>query len=377
MLEIAEIFRKAKADFLKRFGSTLLPSQHRALRDIVQCQTPALGGHVYACDACSRTQFSYHSCRNRHCPKCEQQRTEAWIEKQSERLLPCGYFLLTFTLPEPLRDLAFANQREVYDVLMRCAAAALQKLAADPAYLGAVPGMISVLHTWTRDLRYHPHVHLLATAGGLSEDGTVWREPKHPGFLVPGRALSVIFRAKVRDAFDALELRQGTPRKVWRTPWVVHVKPAGSGERVIAYLGRYLFRTAIANSRIERFADGRVTFRYRDGRTQTMKRCLLPVAEFMRRFLQHTLPRGFTRVRHYGCFSTSSAAKREHARKLLIEQGGDLGERHATCVEVGVDADTPTSTPETVRHCPSCRTGVMQIVGTLPRAHPPRAPPPS
>src|SRR6266508_1518108 len=169
MLELADIVRAAGEVYQRRHASTLLPSQRRALRDIVACRTAALGGHVRACDHCGTRQYSYHSCRNRHCPKCHGEQTQRWLDRQRARLLPCAYFLPTFTLPAELRALAWAHQKLVYGLLMTAAAAALLKLSADPRYLGARPGVLAVLHTWTRALLYHPHVHMLVTAAGLSD----------------------------------------------------------------------------------------------------------------------------------------------------------------------------------------------------------------
>ena len=195
MLEVAEIIRLHGAAVRAQLGDRLLPSQARVLRDLVACRTAYYGGHVAQCDHCA--QQVYVSCRNRHCPKCHGDQTERWLETQRARLLPCPYYLLTFTLPSELRALARAHQKVVYGVLMRCAAAALHTLARDPRYLGADLGCLAVLHTWTRAMRYHPHVHLLVTAGGLSTDGTQWIAPKHTRYLVPVRALSAIFRAKL------------------------------------------------------------------------------------------------------------------------------------------------------------------------------------
>jgi hypothetical protein len=211
--------------------------------------------------------FRFHSCGNRHCPTCHGPHTERWLETQRAQLLPCPYYLVTFTLPRDLRALAVAHQRLVYGVLMRSAAAALQCLAADPRYVGARVGCLAVLHTWTRAMLYHPHVHLLVTAGGLSADGTQWIAPKNPAFLVPVQALSVIFRAKVCAGLRRAGLLDQVAPSTWTTPWVVHAQHAGCGQRVLDYLGRYVFRIAIANSRLEQVTEDDVTFRYRDNRT--------------------------------------------------------------------------------------------------------------
>jgi hypothetical protein len=223
-------------------GIACFPVRPEALQDIQGCRTAYFGGHLKQCTHCGHKVYAYHSCRNRHCPKCHGDQTERWLDKQRARLLPCSYYLLTFTLPGELRPLAFAHQKRVYGLLMRSAAAALQKLASDPRYLGARLGCLAVLHTWTRAMLYHPHVHMLVTAGGLSADGTRWIKPKNPAFLVPVQALSIIFRAKLCAALKKAGLLRQVPPKVWKKNWVVHCQPAGRGQKVLDYLGRYVLR---------------------------------------------------------------------------------------------------------------------------------------
>jgi len=369
---IGAIVRTVAPALLALRGASLLPSQRRALRDLAQCRTPALGGHVYTCTTCQHSEYVYHSCRNRLCPQCQHRRGEQWVQAQRDRLLPCSYYLLTFTPPEPLRSVAWQHQRIVYDALMRSAAESTQKLLADPRHLGAAPGMISVLHTWTRDLRYHPHVHLLVTAGGLSPDGAAWREPARPRFLVPGRALSAIFRAKMRDALASDGLTSLVSRRVWRSPWVVHVQHAGDGARALDYLGRYLFRTAIAESRIEACSEGKVRFRYQDQKTRIVKRCTLSALAFTERLLQHVLPRGFTRVRHYGLLSASSREKRERARAMIEKKAaGPCSPEPADLVIPEPESEPPSASLP----CRHCAAGRMLITQVLPRpARPGRIP---
>src|SRR5271169_1453107 len=350
MLEVADILRAAGPEVCARLA--VLPSQRRALQAIAQCRTAALGGQVYGCEHCGALQYRYHSCGNRHCPKCHGQQTEQWLEKQRARLLPCPYYLLTFTLPAELRALARSNQKLVYGLLLNAAAASVQKLCADPQWLGAQPSLLGVLHTWTRAMLYHPHVHFLVSAGGLSRDGQQWVPAKNPEFLVPVRALSVIFRAKLRDGLKAAGTRQWIAPALWKKKWVVHAQPAGSGQKVLDYLGRYVFRIAIAHSRLESLAAGQVTFRYRDNRTQVTQRVRLPAAEFVQRFLQHVLPRGLAKVRHYGL--DSAASRPRHAQALALLQAAGLTPPTAVL-------PTPTPSPAaggpaTLR-CPCCHTG--------------------
>ena len=371
MLELADIVRAVGEVYRQRYGARVLPSHLRALHDIEACRTAALGGHVQACDHCGARQYSYHSCRNRHCPKCHADQTQRWLERQRARLLPCAYFLVTFTLPAELRSLARAHQKRVYRLLMTAAAAALLTLTADPRYLGACPGLLAVLHTWTRALRYHPHAHILVTAGGLHRHAHTWVSPTHPTFLVPGRALSRVFRAKFRDGLRTAGLFEHVPREVWRKEWVVHLQHAGTGEKVLEYLARYVFRIALVNSRLERFDTGHVTFRYRDGRSGARRRCTLDALQFLGRFLQHVLPQGFAKVRHYGLFSPRHRPLLEHARTALLAPAPSL-EPGATPEIIPTDSapNREPGLPSTAR-CPQCRVGLLRIVETLAPQRPP------
>jgi len=315
VIELADILRRHGPDYQQRHW--LMPSQRRAMKDLVACRTAVCGGHLYECDRCGHQHYSYHSCRNRHCPKCHGQQTERWLEQQRPRLLACSYYLLTFTLPSPLRALAYAHQKQLYSLLLSSAAAALQKLAWDARYVGGRLAILAVLHTWTRALRYHPHVHLLVSAGGLSADAQRWMPTKNPAFLVACFALSKIFAGKFKAGLQKLSLLSAVPASVWRGKWVVHCRHAGSGQKVLEYLGRYVFRIAITNSRIEAFEDGQVTFRYRNNRTQLIEHLSLSAEEFIGRFLRHVLPKGFVKVRSYGLWSAQGAAKLEKARALL------------------------------------------------------------
>jgi hypothetical protein len=218
MPEVADIVRLHGAAYREQPGVCLSSVQKRALRDIAACRTPFFGGHVHQCDRCQEKVFSYHSCRNRSCPKCHRDQTERWIEKQRGHLLPCSYFLVTFTLTSQLRQLARSHPRQIYGLLMKAAADALQRLANDPRYLGARLSALAVLHTWTRAMLFHPHVHMLVTAGGLSADGSAWVEPKHSLFLVPVCALSVVFRAKFCAGLKKAGLIGSVPPSFWKKP---------------------------------------------------------------------------------------------------------------------------------------------------------------
>ena len=316
-VELADIVRAAGPQLCAQLAP--LPSQRQALADILRCRTAALGGQVFQCEQCQARHYSYHSCGNRHCPKCHGEQTDQWLDKQRERLLPTAYYLVTFTLPATLRSLAYAHQKTVYGLLMQAAAATINTLCADPKWMGGQPAILAVLHTWRRDLRYHPHVHLLVSAGGLSPDGRRWMPPVSTKFLLPVHAMSAIFRAKVRDGLQRHQLLNQIPRQLWgqNKKWVVHAQPAGRGEKVLEYLGRYVFRIAISNWRLEKLESGQVTFRYRNNRTQSIEHVTVSSAEFLRRYLQHVLPKGFAKVRHYGLDSTACQARLQQVRSLL------------------------------------------------------------
>jgi hypothetical protein len=224
--------------------------------------------------------------------------------------------MVTFTLPEGLRAIARRHQKLVYDLLFQTSAAALQALAADPRFVGGQIGMVGVLQTWTRELIYHPHVHYLVPGGGLAGDGHSWLSNRN-AFLVHVKPLAILFRAKFRDELKKTGLFEQVPAQVWGQAWVVHCQPVGSGEATLKYLAPYIFRVALSNRRIVKLENGQVTFRYRESDTRRWKSCTLPAEEFIRRFLQHVLPKGFQKVRYYGLFSSSQRPRLALARLLL------------------------------------------------------------
>lgn len=351
---MAEIFRLHGPEYMAKYGDRMPRSHLRAMRDIEQCRTPVLGGQVYLCTKCDERRYSYHSCKNRHCPKCGNDQAKKWLEEQKELLLPVVHFLVTFTLPEELRAVARSNQKTVYNILFRASSEALQKLAWDERFVGGRVGMMGVLHTWTRALIYHPHVHYIVTGGGLSEKGK-WKRSRED-FLVPVPALSVIFRAKLRDLLKKTELFKEVDQRVWRKEWVVHSEPVGNGEAAFKYLAPYVFRVAISNSRILKLEDGRVTFKYKDSATDQMKFATVSAEEFMRRFLQHVLPERFVKVRYYGLLSPGK-------RHLLNRVREALGARLSGGVASSEDG---VSNQRELLRCPSCGRE-MKLIGTLNR----------
>ncbi len=333
----------------------------RAMRDIVECRTESLGGHVFECDQCATLHYAYHSCRNRHCPKCDAKSTARWLDKCRQSLLPVRYFHIVFTLPRELREIVRMHQKVLLSVLCQAAAHSLMKLALDPRYVGDKIGVLAVVHTWTRAMIYHPHVHMLATGGGVSPDGARFLFARR-GFLVPVKALSPIFRAKfvelARKALPQLKF----PQSIWNKNWVVYGKSTLHGvEKVVSYLARYIHRVAITNRRIISIEDGKVQFRYKDSREKIWKTMLLPASEFIRRFLQHVLPQGFHKVRYYGILAPSNRHLLSKAKAILEDSTGNQSgsDEHES-------KDAPCIHNEPKR-CPSCKKGVLIFIGTVPR----------
>jgi len=329
-LEVADIIRAHGEAFAR--AHVLLPEQHAVLRDIGRCRTAALGGYVDVCAACGHAEVGYHSCRNRHCPKCQSLEQARWVERRMERMLPTHSFHVVFTLPSELRTLAMLNRETVFDMLFASAAEALLELGRDPRWLGAQLGVTSVLHTWTRDLRFHPHVHCIVTGGGLSLDGERWVGTR-PDFLLPKRVLGALFRgkflARLQSAYARGELRlDGAAAslaeraafarlrdKLYRKRWVVYLKPPFGGvDHAVRYLGRYTHRVGISNHRLLAFDERGVTFR-----TRGEGKATLAPDEFLRRLVQHVLPPGFVKIRHHGLFSASNVSTKLTAARRLLQ----------------------------------------------------------
>ena len=311
------------------------------LRHIVECRTAALGGHLDQCDTCGHQRISYNSCRDRHCPKCQAIARDDWIEARLARLLPVPYFHVVFTIPDELNALALGNKRLVYDLLFAAAAQTLKTIAGDQKLLGADIAFTAVLHTWGQAVLFHPHLHCVVTGGGLSPDGSRWVAGRQDFFL-PVKVLAKLFRGKLLAALQKArsdgELRFGgstaelADDRAWacfrdglyRKDWVVYAKPPfGGPHQVYAYLGRYTHRVAISNYRLVSLDKGRVTFTLKDyaddGQLKTMT---VSAVEFLRRFLLHVLPKGFSRIRHFGLYAGRNVATKLERARLLLERDG-------------------------------------------------------
>jgi hypothetical protein len=385
LLEVADIVRAHGDEFRQAHGASLSPRQKRALRNIELCRTAALGGHLERCDQCGHERNAYNSCADRHCPKCQSLARAKWLEQRQAELLPVEYFHVVFTLPEPLAQLSLQNKREMYNLLFRATAEALQTIAADPQHLGAQIGFFCILHSWGQTLTAHPHLHCVVPGGGISRDGSRWVACR-PGFFLPVKVLSRRFRnvylryleqayaaGKLRFHGDIEPLSDPTSFTRYLAPlrkmdWVVYAKPPfGGPERVLDYLGRYTHRVAISNNRLLELKDGQVTFTYKDYKHEQRQKVMhLSADEFLRRFLLHILPDGFQRIRHYGLLGNRHRAENlARCRELLavpapiLQPPSDYRER---CRQLG---------RQDPLRCPQCQTGHMVgIAVLLPRADP-------
>jgi ribosomal protein S27AE len=391
-LEVADIVRAHGDAFMS--AHPLSSDQLAVLGAIMRCRTAALGGHVDACHACDHAEVSYNSCRNRHCPKCQAVAQARWVEQRMDRVLPAHAFHVVFTLPAELRALVFANRAVLFDMLFACSTQALLELGRDPRRLGAELGITSVLHTWTRELLFHPHVHCIVTGGGLALDGERWISTR-PNFLFPVRVLGALFRGKflahLREAYDRDKLRlegsaahladrrrfQRLCEKLHSKRWVVYAKPPfGGPEQVFRYLGRYTHRVGLSNYRLVAL-DGRgVTFRTRGDNTVTVS-----PDQFLGRFLLHVLPKGFVKIRHHGLLAPSNVATKLAQARHLLEGAAvmptDTTDRGASPADYLAVLLSLASAVTDQRPCPRCGTGTMFrttfLPGTfdaLPSAHP-------
>jgi hypothetical protein len=314
---LQDLFRTHGSAYLEQFGDTMPRAHQKVIAAISACRTEAAGSTLYECDACGQSHVVHRSCGNRHCPCCQHGKGRAWLERQQARHLPGEHFLLTFTVPEPLRAFLRGHQKIGYGALFAASAGAIKKLAADPKYIGGdLTGFFGVLHTWGRTLQYHPHIHYVVVGGALSRADGRWH-PSRPGFYLPVRALSRIVRAKFRDAIAKHELLGEIPGEVWSLNWNVNCQAAGDGRGALEYLAHYVFKVAIAESRIVQVDDHHVRFRYHQPHSHRVRTMTLPIMEFMRRFLQHVLPRGFMKVRYYGFLAPGSSVPREDVKARI------------------------------------------------------------
>jgi hypothetical protein len=354
LIPLAAVLRRHWPAYERQYRARLLPSHRHAVAALLSCRTPALGGQLYRC-GCGQEHYAYHSCNHRACPQCGHADATEWLDRQRRKLLPVPYYLVTFTVPAQLRQIIRSHQNDLYPLLLRESAGALRDLARDHKDLGAQIGFLAVLQTWTRDLRYHPHVHCVVPGGGLSPDRRRWISPKREGYFLPQSVLARRFRTRRRQTLRQQhpQLYVQIPRAAWALDWVADVQPVGTGEPALKYLAAYVYRTALSAERILADDGQTITFSYKDSQDRSPRTVRLPAEHFLHRFLQHVLPRGLQRVRHFGFLS--AAAKIQWQRVLAL-----------------LDWLPPPRTPappSPAPMCPRCNKP-MALIGRLPRAPP-------
>lgn len=382
-IEVADIFRRYGDDYRQTYGGEMSHKQWLVMNAIESCRTAALGGHLEHCDCCEYRRNVYNSCRDRHCPKCQSLARQQWLDDRQAELLPTPYFHVVFTLPAAISALALQNKRVLYNLLFRATAETLRTIAADPKHLGAEIGVTAVLHTWGQNLLHHVHLHCIVPAGGLSPDQAHWIGCR-PGFFLPVRVLSRRFRTVFLDAlqqafetdqlsfFGDLEVLQDQQEfhrylaPLRSSEWVVYAKPPfGDPDQVMAYLGSYTHRVAISNHRLVSAEQGKVAFRWRDYRHQNRQKIMtLDANEFIRRFLLHTLPHGFQRIRYFGFFSNRQRKQKlTNCRELL--NAPTPPEESAPRIDYRDLFEQLTG--QSLRDCPQCGKGQMVTFATLAR----------
>jgi len=384
-LEVADVFRVHGQTYRQAYGSSMSVEQRRVMRAIELCRTAALGGHVDRCDQCGHQVISYNSCRNRHCPKCQNLDKALWREARRAEVLPVDYYHVVFTLPRQLAPLALQNKKVVYDILFQNASQTLLRIGADPKHLGAQLGFMAVLHTWGQALTHHPHLHCVVPGGGLAPDGERWL-PCKKGFFLPVRVLSRLFRRLFLETLEKAFKRgvlhfhgaiatltqrdafQELLRKCRQSEWGVYAKPPFAGaDAVLDYLARYTHRIAISNHRLISMQDAKVTFAYKDYKTGTVNKPItLEAHEFIRRFLLHALPNGLQRTRYYGFLANRHRAEKlARCRRLLqvpeVDESAPQHESdHRRLLEALIGTDPS--------RCPRCHNGHLTRFALLPPA---------
>lgn len=355
---IQEIFRGSGAAYREQFIDTLPASHARVIDAITGCRSAASGAVIFQCEDCGEPHVAARCCGNRHCPACQQGKAGAWLARRLEQRLPAPYFMLTFTVPEGLRAFLRRYPREGYGALFAASAGAIKALAADDKLLGAeAPGFFGVLHTWGRQLQYHPHIHYVVPGGGFDGEGR-WRAASR-GFFLPVRALSVVFRAKFRDAMASAGLLGEIGAEVWKVAWNVNGQAAGDGGASLEYLSRYVFKVGISEGRIVAADESKVVFKYRKANSHRERTLALAPAEFIRRFLQHVLPGGFMKVRYFGFLSPSFAMPIEEVK-------GRVEMAHGFAVRAAASREVAEPQPRG-KGCPHCGGKLRWCSVVLPR----------
>lgn len=356
--ELATIIKDYKHAFIKKH--TPLKFQLRTLHAIEICRTQALGGHIDKCNACNHIRISYNSCRNRHCPKCQNTNKERWIDAREQDLLPTTYFHVVFTIPQELNVYCLHHPKALYNILFEASKETIETFSQDEKHLGAQAGMISLLHTWGQNLSLHPHVHMIVTGGGIEYTGH-WKQAKSNGqFLFPVKAMSIVYKNKFMEKLIAFLKTENKPlepiprKELYKKNWIVYAKqPFGGPKQVIEYLGRYSHKIAISNHRLKNVTDGKVSFSYKDYADGSKQKLMtLDAEEFLRRFCLHILPPKYMKIRHYGLLANRN---KEKLRQLQFS----LGIIQPKIVKQDWKEITKEKLNYNVDVCPCCKTGMM------------------
>lgn len=314
---INDIFRTYAPEYIRLHGDSMPLDHKKVIAAMLCCKTEENGSLSYECEDCAEQHMFFRSCGNRHCPQCQHHKSRKWLERQLNRQLPGHHFMVTFTVPEEIRDFIRSHQRIAYSALFAASSEAMKKLAQDPKYIGGnMPGFFGVLHTWGRQLQYHPHIHFIVPGGALSSTDGRWHS-SNPTFYLPVLALSPIYRAMFRDRMKKAGIFDQIPPDVWKKEWNVNCQAVGDAEGSIKYLAPYVFRVAISDSRIIRVENEKVFLSYKEHKSNRLRTLELGVMEFIRRFLQHVLPPGFMKVRYYGFLSPASNVTIEEVRAMI------------------------------------------------------------
>jgi hypothetical protein len=358
MTTLREIFTAFAPEYLERYPT--LPTSHRKVISAIQnCRSGHYGHSLSQCQSGGEQHRVHHSCGNRHCPQCQQHKTHQWLQHHLDKQLPGPHFLLTFTVPETLRPFIRSHQRLTYHALFQASSTALKRLAQNERFIGTdLPGFTGVLHTWGRQLQYHPHIHSSVPGGGLSKDRTTWR-PSRATFFVPVKALSPIYRALFKEEMRQAGLLECITPQVWTIPWNVHSQAQPHSHSAFTSLAPYVFKVAISNHRLMSLTDHTVTFTYRKVGSARLRTAHLDVMECLRRFLQHVLPDGFMKVRHFGFLHASCALPLATIRLMIVQARPCDGQPMQ-----------PKPPPPLAAHCPTCGAPlrVVMRVWTSPRA---------
>ena len=344
MTTIREIFHEHAPQYLARFSDRMPAAHKKVIKDMVACKTAQSGLAVFGCTGCGKTHIVFRSCGNRHCSACQHQKSKHWLNRQLERQMPGHHFMITFTVPQQLRPVFRTLQQKAYSAFFEASSQTLKKIAADPRFVGGdLPGFFGVLHTWGRQLQYHPHIHYVVVGGALSKSDGRWHSSGIE-YFAPVKAMSVIFRAKLKDAFYQMGLCSAVDPAVWKLSFNVNCQAVGSAENSIRYLAPYVFKVAISDSRIVACEGGKVTIRYKKKDSRRWRKTTFDVMEFIRRFLQHVLPSGFMKVRYYGFLSHSSSVDLNRCKALIELSYGFFSE----------PVETPSAPDKFVPYCSIC-----------------------